>query len=111
MEAEFCEIKASLVYRVSSRIAKSTHRTTLSQKSKSKVQSEMKKWSSTAQNNIFRQRGWGFSSVVERLPRNHKALGLVLSSEKKKKKHQKEILSPKMHRHREELWHFSRIMN
>jgi len=30
--------------------------------------------------------GWGFSSVVERLPRKRKALGSVLSSEKKKKK-------------------------
>ena len=30
--------------------------------------------------------GWGFSSVVERLPSKPKALGLVLSSEKKKKK-------------------------
>jgi len=29
--------------------------------------------------------GWGFISVVERLPSNRKALGLVLSSEKKKK--------------------------
>jgi len=31
-------------------------------------------------------RGWGFSSVVERLPSKPKALGLVPSSEKKKKK-------------------------
>jgi len=30
--------------------------------------------------------GWGFSSVVERLPRKSKALGSVPSSEKKKKK-------------------------
>jgi len=30
--------------------------------------------------------GWGFSSVVERLPRKRKALGLVPSSEKKKRK-------------------------
>ena len=30
--------------------------------------------------------GWGFSSVVERLPSKPKALGLVLSSGKKKKK-------------------------
>jgi len=29
--------------------------------------------------------GWGFSSVVERLPRKRKALGSVPSSEKKKK--------------------------
>jgi len=28
--------------------------------------------------------GWGFSSVVERLPSKRKALGLVTSSEKKK---------------------------
>jgi len=31
-------------------------------------------------------RGWGFSSVVECLPSRRKALGSVLSSEKKKKK-------------------------
>jgi len=31
-------------------------------------------------------RGWGFSSVVERLPSKRKALGLVPSSEKKEKK-------------------------
>jgi len=31
-------------------------------------------------------RGWGFSSVVERLPSKCKALGLVPSSKKKKKK-------------------------
>jgi len=30
--------------------------------------------------------GWGFSSVVERLPSKCKALDLVLSSEKEKKK-------------------------
>jgi hypothetical protein len=30
--------------------------------------------------------GWGFSSVVERLPSKPKALGSVLSSRKKKKK-------------------------
>jgi hypothetical protein len=30
--------------------------------------------------------GWGFSSVVERLPSKPKALGSVLSSGKKKKK-------------------------
>jgi len=29
--------------------------------------------------------GWGFSSVVERLPNKRKALGLVPSSDKKKK--------------------------
>jgi len=34
-------------------------------------------------------RGWGFSSVVERLPSKRKALGLVPSSEKKKKKKKK----------------------
>ena len=32
--------------------------------------------------------GWGFSSVVERLPSKCKALGSVPSSEKKKKKKQ-----------------------
>jgi len=30
-------------------------------------------------------RGWGFSSVVEHLPSERKALGSVLSSKKKKK--------------------------
>jgi len=38
--------------------------------------------------------GWGFSSVVERLPRKRKALGSVPSSEKKnqkKKKKKKEV--------------------
>jgi len=35
--------------------------------------------------NAFR-RGWGFSSVVERLPRKRKALGSVPSSEKKNQK-------------------------
>jgi len=33
--------------------------------------------------------GWGFSSVVERLPSKLKALGSVLSSKKKKKKKKK----------------------
>ena len=37
-------------------------------------------------------RGWGFSLVVERLPRKRKALGSVPSSEKKKKKKSKIIL-------------------
>jgi len=40
--------------------------------------------------------GWGFSSVVERLPRKRRALGSVPSSEKKnqkKKKSEKEILT------------------
>jgi len=36
--------------------------------------------------------GWGFSSVVERLPRKHKALGSVPSSEKKKPKKKKNPL-------------------
>jgi len=36
--------------------------------------------------------GWGFSSVVERLPRKRKALGSVPSSEKKKKENQKAAL-------------------
>jgi len=53
-EADVCEIKDSLVYRVSSRVGNATHRKTLPQKSKSKVQREMKKWFSTAQNNIFK---------------------------------------------------------
>jgi hypothetical protein len=34
-------------------------------------------------------RGWGFSSVIEHLPRKWKALGSVLSSGKKKKKKKK----------------------
>jgi len=33
--------------------------------------------------------GWGFSSAVERLPSERKALGSVPSSEKKKKKEKK----------------------
>jgi len=37
-----------------------------------------------------KNRGWGFSSVVERLPSKRKALGSVPSSEKKKKKNQKQ---------------------
>ena len=36
-----------------------------------------------------RGRGWGFGSVVERLPSKRKALGLVPSSEKKKKEKEK----------------------
>jgi len=35
------------------------------------------------------KRGWGFSSVVERLPRKRKALGSVPSSEKKEPKKKK----------------------
>jgi len=38
----------------------------------------------------MKKRGWGFSSVVERLPRKHKVLGSVPSSEKKKKEPKKE---------------------
>jgi len=36
------------------------------------------------------RRGWGFSSVVERLPSKRKALGSVPISEKKKKKKKKD---------------------
>jgi len=36
-------------------------------------------------------RGWGFSSVVERLPRKRKALGSVPSSKKKEPKKEKKI--------------------
>jgi len=36
-----------------------------------------------------KNRGWGFSSVVERLPSKRKALGLVLSSGNKKIKKKK----------------------
>jgi len=35
--------------------------------------------------------GWGFSSVVERLPRKRKALGSVPSSEKKKEPKKKKL--------------------
>jgi len=38
---------------------------------------------------ITQNRGWGFSSVVERLPRKRKALGSVPSSEKKNQKKKK----------------------
>jgi len=37
----------------------------------------------------FKTRGWGFSSVVVRLPRKHKALRSVPSSEKRTKKKKK----------------------
>jgi len=37
--------------------------------------------------------GWGFSSVVERLPRKHKALRSVPSSEKKEQKKKKKEIS------------------
>jgi len=36
--------------------------------------------------------GWGFSSVVERLPRKRKALGSVPSSEKKEPKKKKILI-------------------
>jgi len=36
-----------------------------------------------------KNRGWGFSSVVERLPSKRKALGSVPGSEKKKRKKKK----------------------
>jgi len=36
--------------------------------------------------------GWGFSSVVERLPRKRKALGSVPSSEKKNQKKKNRVL-------------------
>lgn len=67
-QADLCEIKANMVYRVSSRIAKATHRKTLSQKSKSKVQREMIKWFPTAQNNIFRHISSALCTLP--LPRN-----------------------------------------
>jgi len=41
-------------------------------------------------NYVFR--GWGFSSVVERLPRKRKALGSVPSSEKKNQKKKKRTM-------------------
>jgi len=37
----------------------------------------------------MKEEGWGFISVVERLPSKHKALGSVPSSEKKKRKEKK----------------------
>jgi len=37
-------------------------------------------------------RGWGFSSVVERLPSQRKALGSVPSSEKKRKKKKEKLV-------------------
>jgi hypothetical protein len=40
---------------------------------------------------ITQDRGWGFSSVVEHLPSKHKALGLVLSPEREKKKKKNKI--------------------
>jgi len=47
------------------------------------------------QSTIEKHRGWGFSSVVEHLPSKRKALGSVLSSEKKKRKKKKK----EKHRH------------
>jgi len=43
-------------------------------------------------------RCWGFSSVVERLPRKRKALGSVPSSEKKKKEPKKNKIVLKIHK-------------
>jgi len=40
--------------------------------------------------------GWGFSSEVERLPRERKALGSVPSSEKEKKKKEKKSFPRKV---------------
>ena len=40
-------------------------------------------------NSFLKRGGWGFSSVVERLPRKRKALGSVPSSEKKNQKKKK----------------------
>jgi len=42
------------------------------------------------------ERGWGFSSVVERLPSKRKALSLVPSSEKKKNELAEKMLDPAM---------------
>jgi len=69
------ELEASLVYRVSSRTARATQRNPVS-KNQNLIHFK-KMW------------GWGFSSVVERLPRKRKALGSVPSSEKKNKKKKK----------------------
>ena len=44
-----------------------------------------KEWKGKAKINKEQNGGWGFSSVVERLPSKRKALGSVLSSVKKKK--------------------------
>jgi len=63
-EADPCEFKASLVHRVSFRTVMATEKPCL-EKTKE---------------------GWGFSSVVERLPSKHKALRSVPSSGEKKKR-------------------------
>jgi len=47
--------------------------------------------------------GWGFSSVVERLPSNRKALGLVPSSEKKNQKKKKKKKSWDVEKHLADL--------
>jgi len=65
-EVDFCEFKASLVYIVGSKLTRTTLGKPIFKKNKT--------------------RGWGFSSVVERLPRKRKALGSVPSSEKKNQK-------------------------
>jgi len=44
-------------------------------------------------------RGWGFGSVLERLPRKRKALGSVPSSEKKKSKKKKKKKERKERKH------------
>jgi len=66
-------------------------------------------WSLTLVNKVCRlikiskARGWGFSSVVERLPRKRKALGSDPSPEKKepkKKKKKKKISKASLWQHR-----------
>jgi len=48
------------------------------------------------------KRGWGFSSVVEHLPRKRKALGSVPSSGKKKKEPKKKKKRKKKEKKRKE---------
>jgi len=54
-------------------------------------------------------RGWGFSSVVERLPRKRKALGSVPSSEKKNQKKKKKKRIWCLQQYGFALWFFEAI--
>jgi hypothetical protein len=62
---QISEFKASLVYRVSSRIARTTQRKTLSRKTKKKKKKKKKKES------LWH---WGYSSMVNNLPSKKKAV-------------------------------------
>ena len=48
-------------------------------------------------------RGWGFSSVVERLPSKHKALGSVLSIKTKQQQTNKQKSKPKTNKQTKNL--------